>query len=92
MSSHNMDSVAIVSQWACGAQRCCPGQEGQRWQSAHPPTARSEPLSAPADSPLNPQALNFTQIGRRRTKLRQNDPNNNEGLAQKILQFHSNWK
>lgn len=81
LSSHNMDSVAIVSHWPCGAQWCRPGQEGQRWQLAHPATARSEPLSAPTDSPLNPEALNFTQIGKSHTKLRQNDPNDNEGLA-----------
>lgn len=54
---------------------------GQRWQLAHPATARCEPLSAPADSPLNPEALNFTQIGSCHTKLGQNDPDDNEGLA-----------
>lgn len=69
-----------------------PGREGQRWQLATPATARSELLSAPADSFPNPEALNFTQIGRRSTTLRQNDPNDNEGLASKILQFHSNWE
>lgn len=67
--------------WPCGARCCHPGQEGQCWQLAHRATARSEPLSAPADSPLNPEAFHFTQIGKSRSKLRQNDLNDNEGLA-----------
>lgn len=56
-------------------------RRGSAGSLAHPAAARSEPLSAPADSPLNPEALNFTQIGKSHTKLRQNDLNDNEGLA-----------
>lgn len=70
LSSHNIDSVATVSHWPFGAQWCHPGQEGQRWQLAHPAVARSQPLSATADSPLNPEALNFTQIGKSHITLR----------------------
>lgn len=81
MSSNNTDSVATVSHWYWGDRWCHPGQEGQCWLLAHPATARFESLSAPADSPLNPEALNFTQIGKSHTKLRQNDPNDNEGLV-----------
>jgi len=81
MSSQNMDSVAIVSHRPCGAQWCHPGQEGQRCLSAHAAAACSESLSVAADSVLNPEAFNFTQIGKSHPKLRQNDPNDNEGLA-----------
>lgn len=80
MASHNIDSVAIVSHWPCGAQWCRPGQEGQRWQLARPATARSGPLSAPADPPLHPEASISHKL-EGAAKLRQNDPDDNEGLA-----------
>lgn len=58
LSSHNIDSVAIVSHWPCGAQWCRTGQEGgQPWQWANPAATRSQTLSVPADSPLNPRGL-----------------------------------
>lgn len=59
LSSHNIDSVAMVSHWPCGAHCCRLGREGQCWQLAHSATVRSEPLSAPADSPLNPRGPQF---------------------------------
>lgn len=77
MSSHGVEFVAILSHCSLWHSVMSPRPTGARLAVG----TSCNVLSVPADSPLNPKALNFTQIGKSHTKWRQNDPNDNEGLA-----------
>lgn len=72
LSSHNTE--AVRQQWITGPVALSGVAQARRGYAGSEhiqPQLTQEPLSAPADFLLHPQALNFTQIGRRHTKLRE---------------------